>query len=172
MTDSSTVKGILVVVLVLGLARCNPFAAERAARQRAEKETIIAEEQRRIAVKERMDAETARMAAEKTAKGLAAMRYAVLTAEEMAIGEIRSEGGRITGVDLSSTRITDAGLRCLKGLPQLQTLNLESTEITDAGLAHLGDLIQLRELDLSSTKVTDAGVAELKKALPKVTIKR
>jgi Leucine-rich repeat (LRR) protein len=90
----------------------------------------------------------------------------------VAITEIRSLRGRFTGVDLSSTTVTDAGLLRLRGLSQLQTLNLGSTAITDAGLAHLKCLTKLQELDLSSTKVTDAGVAELKKALPKVTIKR
>ena len=91
---------------------------------------------------------------------------------EKAIAEIQKLGGRVTGLDLSSTKVTDAELVHIQGLSQLQTLNLGSTSITDAGLAHLAGLTELQVLDLSSTKVTDAGVAELKRALPKVTIKR
>lgn len=67
---------------------------------------------------------------------------------------------------LSSTQITDTGLEHLKGLNKLQSLNIIGPRITDAGLVHLETLINLETLRLNDTQVTDAGVAELQKALP------
>ncbi len=75
-------------------------------------------------------------------------------------------------LDLGSTKITDAGLKNLEGLTRLRPLRLEFTEVTDAGLVHLKGLKQLRELLLSNTHVTNAGVRELRKALPKCRITR
>jgi len=71
---------------------------------------------------------------------------------------------------LRLSSVTDAGLKELASLTQLQTLDLDNTKVTDAGLKELAGLKQLRELHLSGTKVTDAGVQELQRALPKVRI--
>jgi len=65
-------------------------------------------------------------------------------------------------LDLSGTKITDAGLEHLKDLPQLQTLDLSGTKVTDAGLERLQGLRQLQELGLSGTEVTDAGLEHLR----------
>ena len=65
------------------------------------------------------------------------------------------------GLDLSGTRVTDAGLKELAGLKSLQSLNLWDTLVTDAGLKELGGLTSLQSLDLKSTRVTDAGLKEL-----------
>jgi hypothetical protein len=68
------------------------------------------------------------------------------------------------------TKITDAGLKELAGLKNLQTLHLNGTEITDAGLKELAGLKSLQVLsflETGGTNVTDAGVEELRKALPK-----
>jgi hypothetical protein len=65
-------------------------------------------------------------------------------------------------LDLSRTSVTDAGLRSLSALSQLQSLKLGRTKITDAGLKALTGLKQLRWLDLRETAVTDAGLKELK----------
>jgi hypothetical protein len=62
---------------------------------------------------------------------------------------------------LSFTQVTDAGLKHLAGLKQLHGLYVGSTKVTDAGLEHLAGLKQLRELDLGSTQVTDAGLKHL-----------
>jgi hypothetical protein len=81
------------------------------------------------------------------------------TEQEKAVVEIKKLGGSVAidekspdkpviGVALPRTKVTDAGLEHLKGLPKLQWLSL------------------LR------TKVTDAGVKDLKKALPNVQIIR
>ena len=66
--------------------------------------------------------------------------------------------------------MTGAGLKELKALKQLHTLNLNNTQVTDAGLKELAPHKQLQILELGSTKVTDAGMRELKKALPSLRI--
>ena len=102
-------------------------------------------------------------------------------AEDKAVEAIQKLGGRITWdmkvkgkpiviLDLTSTNVTDAGLKHLAGLKQLQKLVLNSTMVTDAGLKHVAGLKQLRELYLFRTKVTAKGKADLKKALPRLTI--
>ncbi len=102
----------------------------------------------------------------------------------------RDEAGNVVSLDLSTIRVTDAGLRHLASLDQLQWLYLNGTEvtdigltnlerltgltllhladtaITDAGLEHLAGLTNLRTLHLSRTAVTDAGIEKLKQTLP------
>jgi hypothetical protein len=73
---------------------------------------------------------------------------------------------------LRATEVTDGGLRHLQGLSQLQRLFLEDSKITDAGLLHLKGLIQLRQLYLDGTHVTDKGVKDLQQALPDCHIER
>jgi internalin A len=75
-------------------------------------------------------------------------------------------------LDLYSTEVTDAGLREMTGLKQLKRLDLSSTKVTDAGLKELAGLKQLKRLYFVGTKVTEAGVAELRKALPECRIDR
>ncbi|MCH8046346.1 MAG: leucine-rich repeat domain-containing protein [Planctomycetes bacterium] len=57
--------------------------------------------------------------------------------------------------------VTDAGLKYLNALTNLETLNLDGTNITDAGLEHLKGLTNLRTLYLNDTKVTDLGLVYL-----------
>jgi len=45
-------------------------------------------------------------------------------------------------------------------------LNLSGTKVTDAGLVHLKGMSRLTKLNVSRTAVTDQGVAEAKKFLP------
>lgn len=68
----------------------------------------------------------------------------------------------VDGVVFASSSVGDAGLECLKGLPQLEWLDLSNTQVTDAGLGHLEGLTQLSDLDLSNTQVTDAGLGALR----------
>lgn len=63
---------------------------------------------------------------------------------------------------LGNTAITDAGLKRLSILQRLETLHLYNTQITDAGLKHLKKFSSLKSLNLVETKVTDAGVAHLR----------
>ena len=51
-------------------------------------------------------------------------------------------------------------------------VNLGHTKVTDAGLKELKDLKQLTSLNLAETKVTADGVADLQKALPGCKITR
>ena len=46
------------------------------------------------------------------------------------------------------------------------------TEVTDAGLKELAGLKQLQSLDLIRTQVTDEGVRQLRKALPDLKVWR
>ena len=67
----------------------------------------------------------------------------------------------LTGVFLTNSKISDAGLEHLKGLTQLQGLFLDNTKVSDAGLEHLKGLTQLQVLCLNGTKVSDAGLEHL-----------
>ncbi|MGE3806601.1 MAG: hypothetical protein AB7K24_18190 [Gemmataceae bacterium] len=94
-------------------------------------------------------------------------------------GTLRSESC-VRRLDLSGTRVTDAGLRHMlgpDGLVRLEELHLANTDISDAGLAALKGLPQLRMLDLGNSvtvqgtvvagvRVTAEGVANFRKARP------
>src|SRR4051794_41001541 len=59
----------------------------------------------------------------------------------------------VIGVDLRGSQVTDAGLKELKELKQLQWLALDGCrELTDAGLKELKELKQLTKLDLRRTQ--------------------
>src|SRR5262249_24140874 len=64
-------------------------------------------------------------------------------------------------LSLSGAAITDAGLKDLARLKQLQALNLSATRITDAGMKEIAGMKQLQALNLLYTRVTDAGLKEL-----------
>src|SRR5207249_701618 len=95
-------------------------------------------------------------------------------AEAKAVEAITKLGGTVTrddklpgkpviAVNLYGTKVTDAGLKELKHLKQLTSLNLAgTTQVTDAGLKELKELKQLTSLNLGGTKVTAAGLKELK----------
>jgi hypothetical protein len=67
----------------------------------------------------------------------------------------------LQAIDLSWTKITDAGLARLKEHKGLQSIYLDGTKITDAGLAQLKELKDLQTLYLNGTRVTDAGLVNL-----------
>ncbi len=69
-------------------------------------------------------------------------------------------------LDLGETQVTDEGLKHLDALTQLHSLNLRDTQVTDEGLKHLAALTQLQWVGLMWTKVTDAGLKNLIAALP------
>lgn len=73
----------------------------------------------------------------------------------------KAAGKPVIEVELGNTRVTDAFLARLQGLPGLQQLYLHNTPVTDAGMAHLKLLSKLRVLTLDSTRMTDAGLAHL-----------
>jgi len=63
-------------------------------------------------------------------------------------------------------RITDAGLKHLAALTQLERLDLFCAHITDAGLESLKRLTRLQRLNLGATDVTSEGLTNLQRALP------
>ena len=76
----------------------------------------------------------------------------------------------LTRLHLNRTRITDSGLRQLAGLQQLEYLNLYGTGVTDAGLQSLAALKRLRTLYVWQTGVSDGGLERLRSALPRLDI--
>ena len=68
---------------------------------------------------------------------------------------------RLQMLDLRDTRISDAGLRHLRGLRDLKLLVLTGTKVSDRGLSELENMPQLEVLCLEETKITDAGLQQL-----------
>jgi hypothetical protein len=75
-------------------------------------------------------------------------------------------------LQLSGTRVTNAGLSHLRGLTGLRVLWLYDTPISDAGLVHLQELTGLRVLNLRSTLVSPGAVDALQQALPQCEFRR
>jgi hypothetical protein len=65
-------------------------------------------------------------------------------------------------LDLSNTKVTDAGMACFKDCKALTSLNLAGTKVSDVGLAHFKDCKNLKYLFLDRTPVGDAGLAQFK----------
>ena len=57
-----------------------------------------------------------------------------------------------------------------KALPQLRSVSLNDMPITDAGLRALHGMTQLQSVNVYGTRVTEAGAAELRKAIPKCNV--
>ncbi len=77
--------------------------------------------------------------------------------------KLSAAGKDLIWLDLSRTRITDAGLKALEKMPNLQHLDLRGTAVGDAGLDALAPLHDLRTLGLYGTAVTDAGLPALQR---------
>jgi internalin A len=72
------------------------------------------------------------------------------------------DDGYVVEIDLSSSWITDMDLRRIAGHRRLQKLDLSHTRVTNAGLEHLAVLPDVRELNLYyAAYVSDGGVAHL-----------
>jgi Leucine Rich repeat len=84
------------------------------------------------------------------------------------------KGMNLQSLDLSATKITDAGLATLGecDFPRLKEIALERTGITDAGLMHLAGFKHLEWVSTAGTKVTRDGIRHLKAKLPEATILR
>jgi Leucine-rich repeat (LRR) protein len=78
----------------------------------------------------------------------------------------------LTHLDVSYTKVSDAGLAHFKDFKNLSDLSLSHTGISDAGMAHLSECKSLASLDLGATGVSDAGLIFLKdcKALTRLII--
>jgi hypothetical protein len=96
--------------------------------------------------------------------GVATVRPSCLIVAKMTDAGLKQVKGltKLQKLGLSGTMVTDAGLDRIKGLTNLQSLSLGKTQVTDAGLKHLKGLTGLRTLGLIMTNVTDAGLEHLK----------
>jgi outer membrane protein assembly factor BamB len=100
-------------------------------------------------------------------KGLAALDLEVCDGVTDAACEALGEMRQLRALVLKKTGfephpISDAGLRHLSGLRQIEALDLYGNKVTDAGLVHLQGFSRLRELRLSLLPITDSGLARLK----------
>jgi serine/threonine protein kinase/Leucine-rich repeat (LRR) protein len=68
----------------------------------------------------------------------------------------------LTHLNLSNTKVTDAGMVYFKDCKNLTALVLDRTQVGDAGLAHFRDCNNLTTLSLGDTRVGDAGLANFK----------
>jgi len=64
-------------------------------------------------------------------------------------------------LDLRGTAVSGEGLKELEPFKKLTILVLASTKVTDGSLKGLASLVSVRWLELENTKVTDAGMKEL-----------
>lgn len=75
----------------------------------------------------------------------------------------RDASGKVTGLDLRATWVTDTDLRKLTSFPALTHLGLSLTHITDQGMQELKNLSGIVELDLYFAEyVTDEGLSAIK----------
>jgi len=83
--------------------------------------------------------------------------------EDLGGAVIKDPAGRITGVDLRASWVTDTDLRRLVRLPNLTHLDLSLTRITDQGMQELKNLHGIVDLSLYYAEyVTDEGMAAIK----------
>lgn len=77
--------------------------------------------------------------------------------------EVKDAAGNVVELDLTSSWATDADLARVGRLPHLKKLDLSETKVTDAGLRHLRGLKNVRDVSLYYAEYfTDDGLANLK----------
>ena len=81
-------------------------------------------------------------------------------------------GMNLQSLDLSATKVTDAGLATLAEFdcPRLKEIALEHTHVTDAGLTTLAKFKSLEWVSVAGTKVTKDGIRRLRAKLPDVVV--
>ncbi|MSR55736.1 MAG: hypothetical protein EXS09_21020 [Gemmataceae bacterium] len=72
-----------------------------------------------------------------------------------------SQGSDALEVDLQGSTVTDADLKDLVLLKNVQVIRLKETKIGDAGLEYVSKIATLKRLFLDKTAVTDAGLSRL-----------
>jgi hypothetical protein len=83
---------------------------------------------------------------------------------------VLSKMKNVQRLHLERTAVGDAAMAQVKLCTQLTYLNLYATKVTDAGLRQLTGLSALAHLYVWQSAVTPAGIAELKKALPECEV--
>lgn len=84
--------------------------------------------------------------------------------------ELNPESTDVIAVDLSGSGVTDVALMQLKPLAAMKSLDLSNTRIGNAGLLHLASLRNLETVNVFACPVTEAGIAALKKKTPTLNI--
>jgi hypothetical protein len=77
----------------------------------------------------------------------------------------------LSNIGLRGLKITDSDLLVVKQFPNLRRVDLSGTRITDAGLKHLEGM-KLDVVNVKGTKVTEQGAARLQEASPGVKVTR
>ena len=76
---------------------------------------------------------------------------------------VRNAQGRVSGVNLRGSWVSDADLRRLSGMPDLAVLDLSLTHITDQGMQEIKGLHNVSDLSLYFAEyVTDEGISAIK----------
>lgn len=70
--------------------------------------------------------------------------------------------GEVIWLNLAGTKISDEGLKHLKGMP-LKKLHLERTKVGDAGMEHIASIESLEYLNIYDTQVSNKSIKHLKK---------
>jgi hypothetical protein len=65
-------------------------------------------------------------------------------------------------LDVGYTQVGDAGLACIASASGLQHLIAENSRVTDDGMTTIGNFQELRILDLTGTRISDRGLSQLK----------
>lgn len=73
-------------------------------------------------------------------------------------------------LELSGTKITDAGLTPLAEFPRLKVLGLSGTLVSDRGAVSLERCSRLMRVYLMSTRVSKNAVAKLQQAVPRLAV--
>ncbi len=89
--------------------------------------------------------------------------------DDVALGKLAPVAHFIVEAEMARTKVTDAGLKHVKGWPNLRSLDLTATSVTSAGVGGLASLTHLEVINLTGTQVDDQGASQLK-ATP--TVKR
>jgi hypothetical protein len=79
------------------------------------------------------------------------------------LAKLSAVGRDLVWLDLSRTAVTDAGLKAVAAMPNLEHLDLRETAVGDAGVAALAPLANLRTLGLYGTAVSDEGLPSIQR---------
>lgn len=80
----------------------------------------------------------------------------------LSVDDIEFQRGMMQLVRMTSIEFTDASLKILANVPELESVNLNGSKVTDQGLVHLKPLKNLHWLDVTDTEVTTAGLHNLR----------
>lgn len=84
-------------------------------------------------------------------------------------GRVFFDKGRLYRIELQRGRVRDDDLaRFVEWVPDLEEIDLTGTKVTDAGIEVIAGLTKLRKLQLSATKITSAAIVHLVR-LPALT---